>query len=1169
MVPIWLKPMEEWPQFDNLRQSVARLSGVTSVTGVSEAQKCHLASCVIYPLERPCLFITYNELQANKFYEDFKFFFPRETVLFPQREIMLYNAAAHSHEVIGQRLSVLQRILSGENLLIVASIDALLTPNMPPEDFKESLIRIKEGDECDPQELAKRVVSLGYERVETVEGSGQFSVRGGIFDIFPLTSDKPARIDFFDEFVDSVTTFDPLSQRSDDRIGEVIIPPAGELILSRDELTAGKAEMERSLKKLISSARQGPGLDADKLKSRLEQVWADIDSGIISDTLFNYFPFFCKNPSTLIGYLGSDATIIVDEPSRIREHTVNIASEFEEHFKELFLHGEVLPEQAGLLINYTDLLAEIASSKCMVVQALPRTNIGLEPKRIFQVTSRSVAGYQGKPELLADDIRYWKSKAYSVLLLSGTRQKGEGLRSVIREYGIEAVVLDGPGNEIYPGQVVIIPGTLSKGFEYVESRFAFVADSDIFGVQKRKRAVKKRAKKPLDPFTDLKVGDYVVHENHGIGRYLGIEKLTVNGVERDYLNVQYAGTDRLYIPTDQMGLIQPYIGLDDKEPRLSKLGGAEWQKAKNKARQSVKELAIDLVKLYAEREATTGFEFSKDTDWQLQFEEAFPYEETPDQLQSIAEIKNDMESKKVMDRLLCGDVGYGKTEVAIRAAFKAVMDEKQVAVLVPTTILAQQHYNTFVSRFGEFPFKIEVLSRFKTAKEQKEILKALKEGNIDVIIGTHRLLSKDVKFKDLGLLIVDEEQRFGVGHKEQIKELKKNIDVLTLTATPIPRTLHMSLVGIRDISIIETPPEERYPVQTYVVEYSDSLVRDAVLREVQRGGQVYFVYNHVKTMEKMAERLRELLPDIRIATAHGQMSETMLEKIMLAFYEREYDLLLCSTIVENGLDIPNVNTLIVYDADRFGLSQLYQLRGRVGRSNRIAYAYLTYKKDKILNEVAEKRLQAIKEFTEFGSGFKIAMKDLEIRGAGNLLGAEQHGQMAAVGYELYCKLLDETIRSLKGEYEPKAPDAVIDLRLDAFIDSSYIRQESRKIEMYKRIAAIEDLGDKYDVEEELVDRFGDIPPETQNLIYIAYTKALATKFGFSEISQQGRQVRMKLRQDKGLDPRQLMVILNENRDILRYTGTNPPVLNILLKEENGSAALQAARSILERIKDLQ
>lgn len=1171
MPPIWQEPMKGWTQFNNLRESVRQLRGFSSITGLSEVQKCHLVSSIAYPLGGPCLFVTYDDIQADKFYNDFRFFFPKETVSFPQRELMLYNAAAHSQDLISQRLRVLEGLIRGEKLVIVASIDALMTPLMPVKVFKDSILELAEGQEHSLARLAERAVDLGYERVDTVEGKGQFSQRGSIFDIFPPSSEKPFRIDFFDDFIDSITSFDPLSQRSDSRIERAVISPAGELVLTSQQIRAGRDKIEQDLRDLLSKRKDTEKEDqySDRpVGASIAELIDNLESGLVEASLYNYISYFYEQTATILDYLGQESIIVLDEPSRLRDHTNNSQKAFTDHFKDLFLRGQALKGQASLYASYSDFIARLETRKSLVLQALPKASLGINPSRIYQLTSRSIPSYDGKLKLLADDISYWKSKNYSLVLLSGSMQKGEGLKEALRDFDIEALLLSSNADiEIKPGQTIIMPGTLSKGFEYVEGRFALIADRDIFGVQKY-RSKARKSKSKLDPFTDLNKGDLVVHENHGIGRYLGLEKMTVNGVERDYLHVQYAGTDRLYIPTDQMDIIQPYIGMDERRPKLSKLGGNQWQRAKAKARQSVKDLAFDLVKLYATRETTEGFQFSKDSQWQAQFEQSFPYEETPDQLQSIEEVKRDMESSRVMDRLLCGDVGYGKTEVALRAAFKAVMDAKQVAVLVPTTILAQQHYNTFVSRFGDFPFTIEVLSRFKSAKEQKDIIKRLKEGNVDVIVGTHRLLGKDVVFKDLGLLIIDEEQRFGVGHKETIKEIKKNIDVLTLTATPIPRTLHMSLVGIRDISLIETPPEDRYPVQTYVIEYDDAMIRDAIIREVHRGGQVYFVYNHVKTMERMAERLRALLPDIRIATAHGQMNESSLERIMLAFYEHEYDILLCTTIIENGLDIANVNTLIVYDADHLGLAQLYQLRGRVGRSNRIAYAYFTYKKDKILTEVSEKRLRAIKEFTEFGSGFKIAMRDLEIRGAGSIIGAQQSGQMAAVGYDLYCKLLDETIRTLKGQEQVKEEATLIDIRVDAYIDSSYISQQNQKIQMYKRIAAIEDLKYKYDVEEELEDRFGQIPKATQNLIDIAYIKALASRLGFSQISMHGRSVRLKLANDRRLDNRALMVILNENRDIIRYTGSNPYLFTLMLKEENGDLALTKVKTLLERIAEL-
>lgn len=1165
MEPIWFKPMERWPQFQKIRESV-RMKGITSLIGVTDTQKCHLTASILYPWDNTCIIVTYDEMQANRIFDDMKLFCPDNLVLFPSREIMLYHAAALSREVTGRRLSVLERLAAGEKLIVIATVDALLQPNLPFDVFSACMLEITEGEELSLSDLTAKAVRLGYERTDAIEGPGQFSVRGGIFDIYPLTGEKPYRIDFFDEFVDSVRSFDLMSQRSEDRLELVRIPPARDLILTAEQLDKGKAEMTKSFHRLMNKMEKAHNFDRVQLQNRMDSLLEQMNHGIIDDRLMNFFPFFYHKPGSLLDYAGREAIIVLDEPVRIREHSNQTAEEFAEYFRGLLMKGEILPEQAGLLGSYDALLGDIKDYRVMALMTLPRSSPDIEPRRIYTLAVRTMPAYHGKWELLAEDIRYWKERSYFIFLLSGSRTRAKALADALLEHGLEAIIWS--NGEVLPGQTAIVPGSLSKGFEYMEGRFVLISDRDLYGRQKRKTKVKRKSKK-LDPFTDLKVGSLVVHENHGIGKYLGIKKLTVHGQERDYLLIRYAGTDRLYIPTDQMDLIQPYMGMDDKPPRLSRLGGSEWQKARNRVRESVKELAFDLLKLYAAREAATGYAFSKDSEWQRQFEDSFSYEETPDQLQSLAEIKADMESNKVMDRLLCGDVGYGKTEVAIRAAFKAIMDGKQVAVLTPTTILAQQHYHTFVSRFGDYPFTVQVLSRFRTQKEQKEIIKALKEGNVDVIIGTHRLLSKDVKFRDLGLLIIDEEQRFGVGHKETIKQMKKNIDVLTLTATPIPRTLHMSLVGIRDISVIETPPEERYPVQTYVVEYNESLVRDAIIREVQRGGQVYFVYNHVKLMEKMAERLRQLVPEIRIAVAHGQMGETALERIMVSFYDHEYDLLLCSTIIENGLDIPSVNTLIVYDADYFGLSQLYQLRGRVGRSNRLAYAYFTYKRDKILNETAEKRLQAIKEFTEFGSGFKIAMRDMEIRGTGNLLGAEQHGQMAAVGYDLYCKMLSEAVREMKGEEIVKPDDTVVDIKVDAFIDSNYISNESHKLQMYKRIAAIGGLADKYDVEDEMVDRFGDIPEPARNLIQIAYIRALARQLGFTEIIHRGREVKMKLRDSHTLTPRVLMIIINENRKILRLLGSNPPVIIIQIKEGTGLEAINASVDVLRKIKDLQ
>ncbi|MFY9176599.1 MAG: transcription-repair coupling factor [Caldicoprobacterales bacterium] len=1163
----WLDPMIKWDEFTRLSKAVREGKGPTLVFGLSESQKNHAVSSLLYPLDRQCLYITHSDTQAKKIYEDFGFYLGDRVMYLPPRDIVFYDVAAHSTQLSGQRLKVLESLVLGKQHLVVASIEALLCIQTPPSVFKEGLINIEVGQVIAMEELARKLTEMGYERVPNVEGPGQFSVRGGILDVYPMTQDDPCRMEFFGDEVDSIRHFDLLSQRSTDKLASLSISPARELVLSRDTLNKGLAKIEENLSKAINKSKNPRD---ERLK---EKVWGLIESigeDVFYKKLENYFPFFYPDKKTVLDYTDPSTLIVLDEPSRIRESFESWEQGFTEQFKALLEDREVLPGQSELFIDYGEFLSGIDRFNQLALQALPKSVPDFAPKSIYNFSSRGIPFYHGKIDVLVEDLKYWRAQKYSVILCAGNTSRAQNLVSDLFDKGIEAVYSPGMEGEVPQGQIIVLPESISLGFEYSEGKFALVSDKEIYGVGKSKKGRAAPSKKSkLDPFTDLKVGDYVVHETHGIGKYLGIETLVVNDQKRDYLNIKYRGTDRLYIPTDQVDVIQPYIGMDDKPPKLSKLGGGEWQRTKNKVRQSVQKLAMDLVELYAQREAAQGFQFSPDTPWQRQFEDMFPYQETPDQERAIEEIKRDMESSKVMDRLLCGDVGYGKTEVAIRAAFKAVMDGKQVALLSPTTLLAQQHYNTFISRFEEFPVKIQVLSRFRTPAQQREILKALKQGNIDIIIGTHRLLSKDVSFKDLGLLIVDEEQRFGVGHKETIKNLKKNVDVLTLTATPIPRTLHMSLIGIRDISIIETPPEDRLPVQTYVVEYNDALIRDAIMREVHRGGQIYFVYNRVRSMERMAERLRKLVPEAKIRMAHGQMSESVLEQVMLDFYDKKFDVLICSTIIESGLDIPNANTVIVYDADYYGLSQLYQLRGRVGRSNRLAYAYLTYRKDKILSEVAEKRLRAIKEFTEFGAGFKIAMRDLEIRGAGNILGPQQHGHMAAVGYELYCKLLDEAVKKLKGEETKETVDVTIDIKVNAYIDNDYIPLEGQKIEIYKKIAAIENLQDKYDVEEELEDRFGDIPSSVANLVDIAYIKALAGRFNIVEITHREREVTLRLADPKAIDSRVLMIILNENQNRLRYEGRRIPRLRIGLHNANPTTALAETKDILEQMQKIQ
>jgi len=1164
MTMIWLEPMARWEAFDTIKDSVMKGAGPVAFLGLGESQKCHMLASMLYPLERQCLYITSGDAQARRIYEDLSFFYPGRVMYLPEREMMLYDVAARSLEITERRVGVLERLLLERGIIVVASIEALMSLQTPPQIFKDNILTIKVGDVLSLTSLVSRLVQMGYERVPAVEGRGQFSIRGGILDIFPLTAYDPYRIEFFDDEVDSIRTFDVLSQRSIENRSEAIISPARELVLTADRLTQGKEDVIRNYSEFSSKA--GRKNISAFLKEKMERALNALDEGIYEAGLERYFCFFYPQRATVFDYLEGSALIVLDEPARIRERCEGYIGEFQEHFKELLQKFQVLPRQSELILDYSEFLMKISRHARLMFQILPTPHPGFEPKAAYNFAVRSIPSYHGKLQLLIEDVELWLKKGYYILFLLDSQARREGITAFLREHGIQPLSVQGMDGEFQPGQVIVAPGILSHGFEYLDARFVVISDREIYEVQKRRVQARKKARK-LESFMDLKVGDYVVHENHGIGKYLGIKTLFVGGQKRDYLYIKYAGTDKLYVPTDQLDLIQPYIGVGDEPPKLSKLGGAEWQRTKNRVRQSVQKLAIDLVKLYAIRQSVEGHRFSPDTEWQRQFEALFPYQETPDQLQAIEDVKRDMESSKVMDRLICGDVGYGKTEVAIRAAFKAVMDGKQVAVLAPTTILAQQHYNTFVKRFEDFPFTIQVLSRFKTPAEQRAILRALKEGNIDIIIGTHRLLGKDVKFKDLGLLIIDEEQRFGVAHKEMIKDIRKDVDVLTLTATPIPRTLHMSLMGIRDISIIETPPEDRYPVQTYVVEYNEPLIRDAILRELHRGGQVYFVYNRVRSMDWMLHELRKLVPEAKIAMAHGQMSENLLENVMMDFYENRFNVLLCSSIIENGLDIPNVNTIIVYDADCFGLSQLYQLRGRVGRSNRLAYAYFTYRKDKIISEQAEKRLQAIKEFTEFGAGFKIAMRDLEIRGAGNLLGPEQHGHMAAVGYDLYCKLLEEAIRTMRGEELPRTVDTVIDIKVNAYIEEDYIPNENHKIEVYKKIAAIEGLQDKMDVEEELVDRFGDMPPSVQNLVDVAYVKALAKRIGIAEIVHRGKEVKMKLMDARAIPPNKLMVILNENRSQMDFVSKPMPVLTVRLKDLSANAALQAAKDVVEKLVD--
>jgi transcription-repair coupling factor (superfamily II helicase) len=989
-----------------------------------------------------------------------------------------------------------------------APVEAMLRCLTPPEQFKAAVLRLAVGDQIDLEKLVYDLSGMGYERVELIEGRGQFARRGGILDIFPMTAHRPYRLEFFDDEVDTIRRFNIASQRSEEKVSELVLFPASELIADAANRAKARQRFEREYltqcRKLEETGEPGA------LQQLREKYGAILDS---FDGYFNgieqFMPYFYPETVTLLDYLPEQTPVYLDDPLRLKEVVELSQRERAGTYSELLVKGKLLPGQLRTYTDWEHLSAGLDSRPAICSSLLPRRPGFIAIQQSFNLPGKPVPSFLGKLELLAEELRHWRSAGYAVVLYVSGQQRAQQMLHSFREHNIDAFYANSLQGHVRPGNVVLANGHIESGFDLPFCRLVVLTEGDIIGrCKKASREVKRTDK--LAPFVDLKTGDYVVHVHHGIGRYLGVTPLNIQGIKKEYLLIKFAGEDKLYVPVDQVGLIQKYLGGEGEAPRLSRLGGAEWAKAKSKVKAAVREMAQDLLKLYAARETIKGYAFSKDTVWQSEFEAAFPFEETPDQLRAVNEIKADMESPRPMDRLLCGDVGYGKTEVALRAAFKAVMDGKQVALLAPTTILAQQHYNTFLERFKGFPVNIDVLSRFRSPREQRQVLRELGKGMVDIVIGTHRLLQDDVKFKDLGLMIVDEEQRFGVAHKEKLKLISKNVDVVTLSATPIPRTLQMSLVGMRDTSILETPPENRYPVQTYVLEEDPALIREAIRREMGRGGQVFYVYNRIFDMERVANWLLDLVPEARIAVAHGQIKEDVLEKLMLDFMNHEYDVLLCTTIIENGLDIPNVNTLIVKDSGMMGLAQLYQLRGRVGRSNRVAYAYFTYRKDKSLGEAAEKRLAAIREFTELGSGFKIAMRDLEIRGAGNILGVEQHGHIAAVGFDLYSRLLEEEVREAKGEEAAVPAETSIELPVEAYIPDAYIPDTNQKVAIYKRIASFDSLEEIPDMEDELVDRYGDLPAPVNNLLAVARIRVLAGKLKIKSISLVSNQLRLLL-----------------------------------------------------------
>ena len=1106
------EPLKELAEFETIQREMKKETGMIQIAGCVNSQKTHM----MYALSdgsRKRIIAVSSEGKAKEICEEYKFL-DENVYYYPPKDLLFYQADIRGKVLLKQRMGVIQAILEDEEVTVVTSFDGFMDALLPAEKIRQRVIKLSNTDTVDFEELKKKIADLGYDREVQIEGPGQFAVRGGILDVFPITEEVPIRIEFWGDEIDSIRTFDVDSQRSIENLEAIEIYPATDF----------------------------PEEEGQRV---------------------SFLDYFEKEESILF----------LDEPARLQEKGEGVEEEYLEAQKNRLEAGMEVTDVRIPLYYTKDVIKKMNEYYCIGFSALETRVKEFKTNHLYSIHVKSVNPYNNSFEMLTRDLKRLKRNGYRVVLLSGSRTRARRLAEDLRDYNLSSYYSEDKERVVMPGEILTTFGHVAEGYEYPMLKFTVISETDIFGRGKKKRKRKIYEGQKIQSFSELKIGDYVVHENHGLGIYQGIEKMDIDKTSKDYMKISYAGGSNLYIPATQLDLIQKYADADAKKPKLNRLGTQEWTKTKTKVRGAVKEIAKDLVELYAARQKEEGFVYGPDTVWQKEFEEMFPVEETEDQIMAIDAVKQDMESRKIMDRLICGDVGYGKTEIAIRAAFKAVQESKQVVYLVPTTILAQQHYNTFVQRMKDFPVRIDLMCRFRTPTQQKKTIEDSKKGLVDIIIGTHRVLSDDLKFKDLGLLIIDEEQRFGVQHKEKIKKLKENVDVLTLTATPIPRTLHMSLIGIRDMSVLEEAPQDRMPIQTYVMEYNDEMVREAIQRELSRQGQVYYVYNKVKDIEEVADRIQSLVPDAVVAYAHGQMSEHQLEQIMFDFINGEIDVLVSTTIIETGLDISNANTMIIHEADKLGLSQLYQLRGRVGRSNRMAYAFMLYKRDKLLKEIAEKRLAAIREFTDLGSGFKIAMRDLEIRGAGNLLGAEQHGHMEAVGYDLYCKMLNEAVKHLKGEMEEEESyNTTIDLNVDAYIPASYIPNEYQKLDVYKRIASIENEEEMDDMVEELIDRFGDIPRKVQQLLNIAALKALAHQAYIIAIEQKGEEYKFTMYEKAKVKADQIPILLQQFKGNLTFkVDTNPYFLyekKSRNKKEKDESILECVKSVITGIQGL-
>lgn len=1113
------------------------------------------------------LVLTWSDLRAQEIARDLALY-DKNTAVFPARDLIFYQADLRGGEIDRDRIRCLRRILEGKTMTVVTTFAALLTPQIPARVLRDNVLGIGKRDSVDLSAAARRLVSMGYEKNFQVERAGQFAIRGDILDIFDLTQEHPVRIELWGDEVETIRTFDVLSQRSLDQLEYIQIFPAAELILDPRRLMDGLSRMEKEADRVCRDFRDRSEPEAaHRLETEIARISEEARELGLFSGLESFIHYFYPVTEGLLDLFPLEETMVfLDEPEKILQHARAVWTEFSESMISRAGKGYVLPGQMELLRQASDVIHELEryrraglcllSGKAGFVPdekpvgiSLPdqdnpdgQTESGgtysLKFDLAVQIHARDASLSGLSYEALREELDRLHKKKERVIIVSPSRTRAKRLAEDLTADGITAFFKENPVRPLKPGEIMAFAGRMRRGFSYPEIGFTILTESDLFGEEKKKKRRIRRYSggEQIRSFSELKVGDFVVHEHYGIGVYRGMEKIAVDHIERDYLKIEYGAGGVLFVLPTDLSVLQKYAAAEGaRKPKLNKLGTREWSRTREKVQKSVEEVADDLVELYAKRQARKGHVYGKDTVWQSELEEMFPFQETEDQLSAIEDVKRDMEGGKIMDRLICGDVGYGKTEIAVRAAFKAVQEGMQVAVLVPTTILAQQHYNTFTERMHSFPVNIEVLSRFRTAKEQKKTLHDLERGAVDIVVGTHRLLSKDVKFKNLGLLVVDEEQRFGVTHKEKIKKMKEDVDVLTLSATPIPRTLHMSMVGIRDMSILEQAPQDRLPIQTFVMEYNEELVREAISRELARKGQVYYVHNRVNDIGRAAVEVQDLVPGARVAYAHGQMKETELEQIMYDFISGQIDVLVSTTIIETGLDISNVNTIIISDADRMGLSQLYQLRGRVGRTNRTACAFLMYKRGRILKEVAQKRLAAIREFTDLGSGYRIAMRDLEIRGAGSILGRVQHGHMQAVGYDLYCKMLEGAVRKARGEEAPEEKNVTVNLLVDAFLPETYIPAEEQKLEIYKRIAAIESAADAGDVRDEMTDRFGELPLPAQNLLRVAVIRSVAARLDIIELNGNGGRLRvLPDPQAKGMKVENIPLLLKMYKNRLTF-----------------------------------